>query len=101
MICKAGDLACVAELDGKHAGARGGASFLGAEVLRRAVRGGLRRGPYEFIWLLMGRSGPLARQKQPAATRSTLAIEQFERWATTSMNMVALSPINAIGHPSR
>ena len=29
MICKAGDMACVADLDGKQAGARGGASFLG------------------------------------------------------------------------
>ena len=29
MIFKAGELACVAELDEKQAGARGGASFLG------------------------------------------------------------------------
>ena len=42
MICKAGDMACVAELDGKHAGARGGASFLGeTEVLQRTVCNGL------------------------------------------------------------
>ena len=42
-ICKAGDVAGVAELDGKQAGARGGASFLGQvglvlKMLRWVVR---------------------------------------------------------------
>ena len=55
MSCKAGDMACVAELNEQSSWRPRGRQFFGrAGVRLRVVQDELRREPDEFIWLLIG-----------------------------------------------
>ena len=55
MSCKAGDMACVAELNEQSSWRPRGRQFFGrAGVRLRVVQDELRREPDEFIWLFVG-----------------------------------------------